>query len=226
MNNDEKRIQIAIDGPAGAGKSTVAQIVADKLDYIYVDTGAMYRAITLKALKEEVDFKADEELARLVKDTDISFKKSENKVKIFLDGADVTDEIRQNKVSNNVSLLAQNKSIRKELVKLQREIASQGGVVMDGRDIGTVVLADAELKIYLTASVAERAQRRYDELVKSERNISLISIKEDIIRRDEMDKNREISPLQKAEDAIVVDTTNLNIEEVVTEIINFYQEVE
>ena len=225
MTNDKKKFKIAIDGPAGAGKSTVAQIVADKLDYIYVDTGAMYRAITLKALKEKIDFKDDQALAKLVRDTDISFKKFGDEIKIFLDGEDVSKEIRQNKVSNNVSMLAQNKSIREELVRLQREIASQGGVVMDGRDIGTVVLADAELKIYLTASVEERAQRRYDELRVKDNNISLESIKEDIIRRDKMDKNREISPLQKAEDAIEVDTTDLNIEEVVDEIITFYQEV-
>ncbi|MBM7556468.1 (d)CMP kinase [Halanaerobacter jeridensis] len=222
---EDKELVIAIDGPAGAGKSTVAKRVADTLSYIYIDTGAMYRALTLKALKQGLNLADEDEVAAMAKETEVKFKKVNEKEKVILDGVDVTDKIRTNKVSNNVSLVAKIKAVRERLVKLQREMAAQGGVVMDGRDIGTVVLPDADLKVFLNATVEERTMRRYEDLKESGEEVDFEKLKEEIIRRDEIDKNREVSPLKKAEDANEVDTTNLSISEVVEEILNLCQEV-
>ena len=221
----DKELVIAIDGPAGAGKSTVAKKVADTLEYIYIDTGAMYRALTLKALKQNIDLDSKEEVSNMAQNSEVKFEKVNEKERVILDGEDVTDKIRTNKVSNNVSLVAKIKAVRERLVKLQREMAAQGGVVMDGRDIGTVVLPDADVKVFLNATVEERTMRRYEDLKESGEEVDFEKLKQEIIRRDEIDKNREVSPLKKAEDAHEVDTTNLSISEVVEEIINFCREV-
>jgi len=223
--NLEKDLVIAIDGPAGAGKSTVAKIIAERLGYIYIDTGAMYRALTLKALSKNYNLEDEKELGDLAGSTDIKLVKEGENNLVILDGEDVTAEIRDNKVSNNVSVVAKVAKVREEMVKLQREMAQSGGVVMDGRDIGTVVLPDADIKIFLTASVEERAQRRYDELIEKGEDVNLEQIEAEIIRRDNIDKNREVAPLTEAEDAIYVDTTKLDIGQVVEEILNICQEV-
>ncbi|MGM0502420.1 MAG: (d)CMP kinase [Bacillota bacterium] len=222
---EDKELVIAIDGPAGAGKSTVAKKVADKLSYIYIDTGAMYRALTLKALRENVDVESAAELADLAHQTKIKFEKEGNQELVILDGENVTEQIRTNKVSNNVSLVAQIKEVREQLVKWQRQMAAQGGLVMDGRDIGTVVLPNADLKIFLTASVTERTKRRYQDLKNNGEVVDFEQLKKEIIRRDELDKNREFSPLKKAKDAHVIDTTDLDIPEVVNRIISLWREV-
>ncbi|PRX29498.1 cytidylate kinase [Orenia metallireducens] len=223
--NLEKDLVIAIDGPAGAGKSTVAKIIAERLGYIYIDTGAMYRALTLKVLNQAYDLEDEKKLGTLAENTDIKLVKAGEDNLVLLDGEDVTAEIRDNKVSNNVSVVAKVAKVREEMVKLQRQMAQSGGVVMDGRDIGTVVLPDADIKIFLTASVEERAQRRYDELIDKGEDVDLEQIKGEIIRRDDIDKNREVAPLTEAEDAIYVDTTKLDIGQVVEEILNICQEV-
>ncbi len=212
---------IAIDGPAGAGKSTIAKIIARRLNYIYIDTGAMYRALTLKALNQGLNLDDEDMLARLAYDTEIRLKVED---RVLLDGIDVTEEIRSNKVSNNVSLVAKVKKVREVMVTLQQDMAKEGGVVMDGRDIGTVVLPNADYKFFLTASVKERARRRYQDLCQAGEEVDLHQIEQEISRRDEMDKDREISPLKQAEDAIEVDSTCLSIDEVVKEILTICQE--
>ncbi|TDX53309.1 (d)CMP kinase [Orenia marismortui] len=221
----EKELVIAIDGPAGAGKSTVARIIADKLGYVYIDTGAMYRALTLKALNNNIALESEKELSKLAHNTDIRLaKQGENNI-VLLDNKNVTTEIRSNQVSNNVSLVAKVAQVREEMVSLQRQMAKSGKVVMDGRDIGTVVLPNADVKIFLTASVEERSERRYQELISKGEEVDLEQIKTEIIRRDEIDQNREVSPLVEAEDAIRVDTTKLDINQVVQNIISICQEV-
>jgi cytidylate kinase len=221
----DRELAIAIDGPAGAGKSTVAKIVADKLGYIYVDSGAMYRALTLKVLRQGIDPTSAEDVVEMVKDTKVDFQKVGNEERILLDGEDVTEKIRQDKVSNSVSLVAKISGVRQELVKLQRKLAQNWGVVMDGRDIGTVVLKDADVKIFLTASLQERAQRRYEQLTDSGEEVRLEELEEKIRQRDKLDRSREVGPLKQAEDAIKLDTTNLTVEEVVEEIIDICREV-
>ena len=203
-------LKIAIDGPAGAGKSTVAKKIAEKLNINYIDTGAMYRALTLKLLTHNIDINNKASVVNILKDTSIDF----NKGHIFLDNKIVDKQIRNNSINKNVSNVAKVKEVRDELVKIQREIANNKSVVMDGRDIGTIVLPDANYKFYITASVDERAKRRYKELIeKGEKNITLDKIKEEIIKRDRIDSTRKFAPLTKSNDAIKIDTTNMNIEE-------------
>ncbi|WP_408956513.1 (d)CMP kinase [Natroniella sp. ANB-PHB2] len=221
----EKQLVIAIDGPAGAGKSTVAKLVAKRLGYIYIDTGAMYRALTLKALQKEISLQSEVNLAQLARDTRINFIKKGLEDRVIIDGLDKTEEIRANRVSNNVSTVAKVAEVRGELVRIQRELAQSGGVVMDGRDIGTVVLPEADLKIFLTATVEERTKRRYQDLQQKEEAVSFEQLKEEIIRRDEIDRNRDIAPLKKATDAIEIDTTKLNIDAVVDKILTICQEL-
>ncbi|WP_156289303.1 (d)CMP kinase [Oceanobacillus salinisoli] len=218
----KRDIAIAIDGPAAAGKSTVAKIVAEKLSYIYIDSGAMYRALTLKALDQYVDLNDEKTILELLLHTKIELSQRNQKQIVLLDDADVTDEIRTQKVTNNVSYIAKLSSVRREMVLRQQELASarDRGVVMDGRDIGTHVLPDAEVKIFLIASVEERAKRRYEENTRRGIESDLEELKEEIKRRDEIDSKREASPLIKAEDATEVDTTSLTIDEVVQEILN------
>lgn len=223
---DEKTAAIAIDGPAAAGKSTVAKIVAEKLNYIYIDTGAMYRALTRKALDEGLDLSDEEAIFNLLLRTKIELKNDQKSQRVLLDGKDVTDEIRYQDVSTKVSYIAKLTSVRKEMVKRQQALAKNLGVVMDGRDIGTHVLPDAEVKIFLVASVDERAKRRHAENISKGLTSNLEQLKKEIEQRDEIDSNRETAPLVKAEDAIEVNTTALSIEEVVSLILKEVEKIE
>lgn len=214
-----KTIQIAIDGPASSGKSTVAKIIAKDFGYTYLDTGAMYRAATYIALNNQVSAEESSQLLELLEQYPISFGRAENGDQlVFVGDVDVTDPIRENEVTNVVSAFAAIPAVREKLVALQQEIAQQGGIVMDGRDIGTVVLPKAELKIFLVASVDERAERRYKENLSKGIETDLETLKEEIAARDYKDSNRETSPLKQAEDAIYLDTTGFSILEVVEKI--------
>jgi len=216
----EKKLCIAIDGPAAAGKSTVAKIVAGKKSYIYIDTGAMYRAITYLALKKGVDLNDEAALTALLKESTIDLTVSlEGEQKVYIAGEDVTEAIRTDDVSNQVSIVAKYAGIREEMTKRQQQLAEKGGVVMDGRDIGTHVLPNAEVKIFLLASVEERAKRRFEENVKKGYNVNYETLAEEIRRRDKLDSEREISPLKKADDALEIDTTSLTIDEVAEKIL-------
>ena len=219
-----KKISIAIDGPAAAGKSTVAKIVAEKLSYIYIDTGAMYRAFTLKALMEGMDIHDEANLFLLLKDTNIELMQESGSQSVFLDGKDVTKEIRESNVTNSVSVIAAHGSIRKEMVYRQQQLGKKGGVVMDGRDIGTKVLPESELKVFLLASVDIRAERRHKENLEKGYPSDLAQLKEEIILRDKSDSEREVSPLKKADDAIEIDTSSLSINEVAARIIALAEE--
>lgn len=214
----DKRISIAIDGPAAAGKSTVAKVVAKKLSYVYIDTGAMYRTITYAALEQKVDIENEEQLMEVVKNVKIEFQQGENTQLVFLNGQDVSEVIRTPEVTNRVSIVAKHCLVREEMVRRQQELAEKGGVVMDGRDIGTHVLPDAEVKIFMLASVEERAERRHLENMNKGFDSNLEQLKEEIAQRDKLDSEREVSPLKKADDALELDTTSLSIEEVVQKI--------
>ncbi|UBR29189.1 (d)CMP kinase [Bacillus sp. SD-4] len=214
----DKRISIAIDGPAAAGKSTVAKVVAKKLSYVYIDTGAMYRTITYAALEQKVDIENEEQLMEVVKNVKIEFQQGENTQLVFLNGQDVSEVIRTPEVTNRVSIVAKHRLVREEMVRRQQELAEKGGVVMDGRDIGTYVLPDAEVKIFMLASVEERAERRHLENMNKGFDSNLEQLKEEIAQRDKLDSEREVSPLKKADDALELDTTSLSIEEVVQKI--------
>lgn len=207
-----KNIQIAIDGPAGAGKSTIAKIVAEKLGYTYIDTGAMYRAVTYKALCTGIQLEDAEALENMLRTTEIRLQPSHEGQLVFVDGENVSAPIRSNEVTANVSQVAAYANIREILVAIQQQLAVHGGVVMDGRDIGTHVLPGAELKIFMSASVEERARRR--QLDNEKRGIpsSMESLIEEIALRDKKDSEREASPLIQAEDALFLDTTELSIE--------------
>lgn len=210
-------IKIAIDGPASSGKSTVAKRIAQALDYTYLDTGAMYRCATYLALANAFTAHQAEDLLKVLSVNPISFKKAtDGSQLVYLGNQDVTLAIRQNDVTNNVSWVAALPAIRDELVKQQRRIAGQGSIIMDGRDIGTVVLPDAELKIFLIASVEERAERRYKENQEKGIPTDLETLKLEIQVRDYKDSHREVSPLKPADDAIIFDTTGVSIDEVVT----------
>lgn len=219
-----KKISIAIDGPAAAGKSTVAKIIAQKLSYIYVDTGAMYRSLTWKALREQVDLENQNELYDLLKKTEIKLVNEEKQQKVYVDGFDVSEEIRRPDVTKHVSIVSKHELVRKEMVRRQQEIGKSGGVIMDGRDIGTHVMPNAEVKIFLLASVDERAERRHRENIEKGIESNLEQIKKDIAARDKLDTEREIAPLRKAEDAIEIDTTSLSIDEVAEKILAIIQE--
>ncbi|WP_342718776.1 (d)CMP kinase [Bacillus paramycoides] len=216
----DKQISIAIDGPAAAGKSTVAKVVAKKLSYVYIDTGAMYRAITYAALEKKVDIENEEQLMEVVKNVKIEFQQGENTQLVFLNGQDVSEVIRTPEVTNRVSIVAKHRLVREEMVRRQQELAEKGGVVMDGRDIGTHVLPDAEVKIFMLASVEERAERRHLENMNKGFDSNLEQLKEEIAQRDKLDSEREVSPLKKADDALELDTTSLSIEEVVQKIMS------
>ncbi|WP_408015200.1 (d)CMP kinase [Rossellomorea arthrocnemi] len=213
-----KKFRIAIDGPAAAGKSTVAKIVAGKLSYLYIDTGAMYRSLTYKALTDNVDLHDEYALNDLLSKTTIELEPSETGQLVFLDGKDVTEEIRQASVTNSVSHVAVHSRVREEMVKRQQLLAKEGAVVMDGRDIGTHVIPDAEIKIFLLASVNERAQRRHEENISKGYSSDLEQLKQEIALRDKIDSEREVAPLKKAADATEIDTTSLSISEVVAQI--------
>lgn len=214
---------IAIDGPAGAGKSTIAKMAAKKLDFIYVDTGAMYRAMALYFLRREIDAKDEKKIAEACEHINVTIAYQEGEQQVLLNGENVNAFIRTEEVSMMTSNTSKYPAVREKLLYLQRELAAANNVIMDGRDIGTCVLPDAELKIYLTASASERAKRRY--LEQKERGVEsdLAHIERDIIARDEQDMNREIAPLKQAEDAIYLDTSDMTIEEVVTKIVSLVQ---
>ncbi|WLD91845.1 (d)CMP kinase [Alkalihalobacillus sp. AL-G] len=218
--------KIAIDGPAGAGKSTVAKMVADRLSYVYIDTGAMYRAVTLKALENDIDITDARVLEEMIKQTVIDLRKSDHGQIVLLDGKNVSEDIRLSKVTNNVSEVARHKEVRVEMVKRQKELSHEHSVVMDGRDIGTHVLPDAQVKIFLVASVEERAKRRHRENAEKGFSSNFEQIKQEIEQRDLIDSGREVSPLKKAEDAIELDTTSMSIEEVVDAILKIVQNKE
>ena len=219
-----KKISIAIDGPAAAGKSTVAKIVAKKLGYIYIDTGAMYRSLTFKAIQNNIDVNNELELNSLLSNITIKLIPEEGIQKVYIDDVDVSEAIRTPEVTRNVSFVAKHSLVREKMVELQRQYAVNGGVVMDGRDIGTHVLVDAEVKIFMIASVDERAQRRHIENVKNGFESDLEQLKVEIATRDRIDSEREVSPLKKADDAISLDTTSKNIDNVVNEILSIVEE--
>ena len=220
----EKKLSIAIDGPAAAGKSTVAKIIAKKLSYIYIDTGAMYRALTYKALQQNVDPNDEQALFSLLMETDITLKNNEAGQDVLVDGEVVSNAVRTPEVTKNVSAVAQHKLVREEMVRRQQLLSEQGGVVMDGRDIGTHVMPNAEVKIFMLASVDERAKRRHDENLLKGFESNLEELKQEIAARDKFDSEREVSPLKKADDALELDTTSLTIEEVVDAIVRIAKE--
>ncbi|MBA5973128.1 (d)CMP kinase [Leuconostoc mesenteroides] len=215
--------QVAIDGPASAGKSTIAKILATKLNYVYVDTGAMYRTITLAAKKNGIAYNDEEKIKNLLSQTEIRFEPSTPVQRVFLNDTDVTEEIRSAEVTNNVSVVASFADVRSNLVNRQREIANNNSVIMDGRDIGTTVLPEADVKIFLVASVDERAQRRCKENVAKGMTTDLETLKREIEARDYKDSHRQISPLTQAKDAILVDTTGQSIDDVVAKIANIIE---
>ncbi|MCM8829812.1 MAG: (d)CMP kinase [Candidatus Omnitrophica bacterium] len=214
-----KKFVIAIDGPAGAGKSTVAKLVAKKLGFLYVDTGAMYRALTLKALNEKIPFSEEEKLINMAKNTKIELQDNGVDYKVFLDGKDVSEEIRTEEVSKGTQFIASILQIRKILWKMQRSFRGRYNIVMEGRDIGSKVFPDAQLKIFLDASVKERAKRRYLQLKEMGLEGDLNIIEKEIIERDERDRKRSISPLVRHPDAFYIDTTGMSIPQVVEKII-------
>ncbi len=221
------KISVAIDGPAGAGKSSVAKAAAAALGYVYVDTGAMYRAVAVYALDSGID--PETERDRLVPELNgisVTFEASKDGQMVLLNGRDVTSRIREADASMGASAVAVIPEVRKKLVAEQKRMGESGGVIMDGRDIGTTVLPDAELKIYLTASVDERAMRRYRENKERGMECSYEEIKKDVIKRDENDMNRAVSPLRRAEDAVLVDTSELDFDESVGRIIGLIKERE
>ena len=219
-----KKIAIAIDGPAGAGKSSISKVVANELGYLYIDTGAMYRGVTWAVLDSHVNVNNQKDVESLLPSLDLTLEPTANACKVFVKGQDVTDLIRQQQINENVSTIASYKGVREYLVERQQAMAAVGGVILDGRDIGSVVLPKAELKIYLTSSVDARAKRRWLEVQGTSNEQSLEDIKKNVESRDEMDKNRDESPLVCVEDAIVVDSSNMTFDETVEHILHLVQE--
>ncbi|NTV89745.1 MAG: (d)CMP kinase [Clostridiales bacterium] len=218
------RINIAIDGPAGAGKSTIAKFISKKLGIIYLDTGAMYRTVALKAIRDGIDPKDVSRVEPMLTGLDIRMEHSDGEQKIFLDGCDVSRDIRTPEVSLGASNIAVIPAVRLAMVKLQREIAETCDVVMDGRDIGTYVLPNASYKFFLTASSEERAKRRYQEMLeKGASEVSLEEVRKDMEYRDKNDSSREFAPLSRAADAIEIDTTSLSIDQVIEKILSNIQ---
>lgn len=216
-------INIAIDGPAGAGKSTIAKAVAAKKGYIYVDTGAMYRAMALFILRNGIDPEDAAAISAKCTEADITIEYRDGAQVVLLGGENVNDYLRTPQVSDMASRTSVNGDVRRKLVELQQQLARRQNVVMDGRDIGTVVLPDAQVKIFLTASVEVRAGRRYKEMIEKGEEADLEAIKAQIKERDERDMNREISPLKQAEDAVLVDTSDMSIDEVVERILGIVE---
>jgi len=213
-------INVAIDGPAGAGKSTIAKLIAKKMGYIYVDTGAMYRAMALYFIRNGIKAEDTQKVSEKCKDADISIAYRDGEQVVLLDDENVNGLIRTEEVGNMASATSANKNVRQKLVELQKKLAANSDVVMDGRDIGTVVLPNADVKVYLTASSSVRAKRRYDELIAKGEKADLATIEADIIERDNRDMTREISPLRQADDAVLVDSSYMTIDEVVQTVID------
>lgn len=220
-----KQIQIAIDGPAGAGKSTIAKIVAEKLNFTYIDTGAMYRAVTHKAMQLGIQLDDSEALEKMLHATKIELEPSINGQLVYVDGVNVSEVIRSNEVTANVSQVAAHVNIREVLVAMQQQLAAGGAVVMDGRDIATHVLTNAELKVFMSASVEERARRRYLDNERRGIQSSIERLQEEIALRDKLDSEREASPLIQAADAVYLDTTNLTIDEAAEAILKLAYDV-
>lgn len=218
------KIAVAVDGPAGAGKSSISKIVAKKLGYLYIDTGAMYRSVTWAVLHNHIDVNNQKAVEALLPELDLTMEASDDSCKVFIAGQDVTDFIRTPQVNNAVSIVASYKGVRQYLVERQRLMAEAGGVILDGRDIGSVVLPNAELKIYLTASVEARAMRRYLEVKGTVNEQTLEDIKDSVMQRDDMDKNRKESPLIQVEDAVLVDSSHMTFDETVEHILHLVQE--
>ncbi|MBM0064624.1 (d)CMP kinase [Alkalicoccobacillus gibsonii] len=217
-------VNIAIDGPAGAGKSTVAKLVSEELGFLYIDTGAMYRALTLAALREAVNMNSESELSQLLSKCHIQLVVKKEGASVLLNDEDVSKDIRTLEVNQNVSLVSSWEAVRVEMVERQRQLAQKTHSVLDGRDIGTYVLPNAQLKVFLTASVSERARRRHEEQLKKGMSSDYEQLKVDIARRDELDSTRAFAPLKKAEDAIEIDTTTLSISEVAQAITDLAKE--
>ncbi|TCT15002.1 cytidylate kinase [Natranaerovirga pectinivora] len=213
---------IAIDGPAGAGKSTIAKKIANKLNYTYIDTGAMYRAMGLEFCRLKIDLNDENTIYNTCSNIDIKIQYINGEQQVILNGENVNSLIRTSEAGQMASVISIYKPVRLKLVELQRKLSEEGNVIMDGRDIGTYVLPNADLKIYLTASIFERAKRRWTELLEKGEDIDLKRVESEIEARDNKDMNREIAPLRKAEDAVVVDTSDLTIDEVVEKIISIY----
>lgn len=218
------KIAVAVDGPAGAGKSSISKIVAKKLGYLYIDTGAMYRSVTWAVLHNHIDVNNQKAVEALLPELDLTMEASDDSCKVFIAGQDVTDFIRTPQVNNAVSIVASYKGVRQYLVERQRLMEEAGGVILDGRDIGSVVLPNAELKIYLTASVEARAMRRYLEVKGTVNEQTLEDIKDSVMQRDDMDKNRKESPLIQVEDAVLVDSSEMTFDETVEHILHLVQE--
>ena len=218
-------INVAIDGPAGAGKSTIAKLIAKKMGYIYVDTGAMYRAMALYFIRNGIKPEETQKVSEKCKDADISIAYRDGEQVVLLDDENVNGLIRTEEVGNMASATSANKNVREKLVELQKKLAANADVVMDGRDIGTVVLPNADVKIFLTASSAVRAKRRYDELVAKGEKADLSTIEADIIERDHRDMTREISPLKQADDAVLVDSSYMTIDEVVQTVVDLTKKI-
>ncbi len=219
-----KRLNIAIDGPAGAGKSTIAKMVSKRLNCIYVDTGAMYRAVALFFIENGIASDDEKRIAKEIENIHVDIQFEAGNQKVLLNGKDVTEEIRAERVGNWASEISKYTVVREYLVKMQREVAAKQDVVMDGRDIGTVVLPQANVKIYLTASSKVRAMRRYNELTQKGVFCDIHDIEQGIMERDAQDMNREISPLRQAKDAILIDSSNMTIDEVVEKIVSLARE--
>ncbi|AFH48773.1 Cytidylate kinase [Ignavibacterium album JCM 16511] len=207
-----EKLIIAIDGPAGSGKSTTAKLLAKKLGYLYIDTGAMYRAVTLYAIKNNI-LNDEKKIIELASDLDIELKFEDGQTKVRVNGKDVTDEIRSLEVNQNVSPVSKIEGVRKILVQKQKEMGKNGGVVMEGRDITTVVFPNADVKIFLTASIDERARRRALEFAQKGQQVDIEKVKQNILERDRIDSSRDVSPLTKSPDAIEIDTSNLSIDQ-------------
>ena len=215
---------IAIDGPAGAGKSTVARTIAQKMGFLYIDTGAMYRALTLKALESEIDEKDTDALIEMARSASIDLmNEQDGSLKILLDGRDVTSPIRQPRITRLVSDIAKIKGVREIMLGWQRKLGLQRDSVLDGRDIGTVVFPDADKKFYIDAEFSVRVRRRYKELKELNQDVTLKDIEKDLRNRDNIDSTREFAPLKKADDAIYIDTTELTIEEAVDKVLGYIQ---
>lgn len=216
---------ITIDGPAGSGKSTTARLVAERLGLTYLDTGALFRALTLLALEQQLDLHNGAALAELAQHSNLRIATTPEKTRIWANNREITENIRAPRVSKHVSLVASHPPVRKEMLRLQRELAAGGDVVVEGRDIGTVVFPDAPLKVFMQASIEARARRRHEELVEQGQEVSVEAVEAELASRDAMDASRKAAPLRRPENALVIDTTNLTIEEQVDKIVQAYRAV-